>query len=82
MSWVPTAGADREAMLAAIGVDTIQDLFDTIPGGLRAQSWNLPQGRSEMAVRDMMGTMAARNAVCHTRFLKQCRGGMPEAVEG
>ncbi len=31
MRYLPKSPADREAMLAEIGVDSIEDLFETIP---------------------------------------------------
>jgi glycine cleavage system P protein (glycine dehydrogenase) subunit 1 len=61
MSWTPVTDADREAMLATIGVSSTDDLFDGIPESLRAKSWNVPEGQSEMAVRDHMARLAASN---------------------
>ncbi|MBN2308125.1 MAG: aminomethyl-transferring glycine dehydrogenase subunit GcvPA [Candidatus Hydrogenedentes bacterium] len=69
MTWVPTTAAEREEMLAVIGVTTVDDLFATIPESLRPKSWNLPAPESEMAVRRAMAGLSARNAVCHTSFL-------------
>ena len=48
MSWAPMTADDRAAMLAAIGVPSTEALFETIPAALRAKSWNLPAGQSEM----------------------------------
>lgn len=62
MSWAPATPAERDAMLDVIGMKTIDDLFASVPQHLRAKSWNLPAGLSEMSVRDEMTKMAGRNA--------------------
>lgn len=69
MSWIPTTETDRQEMLAAIGADDVEALFDTIPSALRMKSWDIPPGKSEMAVRDHIADLAARNDVHHTSFL-------------
>jgi glycine dehydrogenase subunit 1 len=54
--------ADRAEMLAAIGVDAIEDLFADVPDGLRlADGLDLPDGRAEQEVYDELRRMAARN---------------------
>ncbi len=54
---------DRAAMLEAIGVDSIDDLFSDIPGELRLdRPLELPDGRSETEVFDELSALAARNA--------------------
>jgi glycine dehydrogenase subunit 1 len=35
VSYISLTDADREAMLAAIGVDTVDALFEDIPAGVR-----------------------------------------------
>lgn len=62
MTWVPTTTSEREEMLAAIGHTSIDDLFAAIPVAMRAKSWNVPPGISEMATRDMMEKLANKNA--------------------
>lgn len=61
MTWTPATDNDKTEMLAAIGVSSIDELFDTIPEDLRAKSWDLPDGLSEMAVRDELEAIAATN---------------------
>jgi glycine dehydrogenase subunit 1 len=54
--------ADREAMLAAIGVGSLEDLFDAIPAAVRLQRpLDLPPGRPEQEVFDHLSSLAARN---------------------
>ena len=49
-------------MLDAIGVETIEDLFDAIPAGVRlGRPLDLPPGMSEQEVFDHLAGLAARN---------------------
>lgn len=69
MSWIPTTDTDRHEMLAAIGADTIESLFRSIPAPLRMKAWDIPPGMSEMSVRNHVADLAAKNDVSHTSFL-------------
>jgi glycine dehydrogenase subunit 1 len=69
MSWIPATEAEREAMLEVVGVDNADALFAAIPEALRMQSWDVPPGISEMAVRDAVTRLAVPNDVCSTSFL-------------
>jgi glycine cleavage system P protein (glycine dehydrogenase) subunit 1 len=55
--------ADLDAMLAAIGVDSVQEIFDRqIPDGVRLdRELELPSGRSEQEVFAHLAALAARN---------------------
>jgi glycine dehydrogenase subunit 1 len=55
--------ADRAAMLDAIGVDSIDELFADIPAELRlGRPMELPDGLSETEVFDRFSALAGRNA--------------------
>jgi glycine dehydrogenase subunit 1 len=55
--------ADRAAMLAEIGVDSVAELFADIPADLRLERpLELPDGLSEGEVFDQLRALAARNA--------------------
>jgi glycine cleavage system P protein (glycine dehydrogenase) subunit 1 len=55
--------SDREEMLAAIGVETVEDLFAQIPAGVRLdRPLALPDGAGEAAVYERLAALAARNA--------------------
>ena len=56
-------------MLSTIGVESLEDLFDTIPEDLRTSSWEVPPGMSEMAARDLLAQLAAKNNSRLTCFL-------------
>ncbi|MDE2049700.1 MAG: aminomethyl-transferring glycine dehydrogenase subunit GcvPA [Gammaproteobacteria bacterium] len=55
MAFIPHTRADVESMLAAIGVGSIEQLFDEIPANLRlAALSNVPEALSEMEVGRLM----------------------------
>src|SRR3712207_1726087 len=55
--------SDRAEMLAAIGVDSIDELFDGVPAEVRLdRPLELPAGLSEAEVYARMRELAARNA--------------------
>jgi glycine dehydrogenase subunit 1 len=63
---------DLQAMLAAIGAESLDDLFADVPEGLRLdRPLDLPPGRSEQEVFDELSALAARNrhADAETSFL-------------
>jgi len=54
--------ADRQAMLDAIGVGSVDELFAEIPDGVRLQRpLDLPAGLAEQDVYDHLASLAARN---------------------
>jgi glycine dehydrogenase subunit 1 len=61
MSYVPHTDADREQMLAAIGVDSVADLFVDIPQKLRFPELRLPAPLSEQEVRARLTELAESN---------------------
>lgn len=61
MSYVPHTEADRQQMLAAIGVETIADLFQDIPAALRFPELRLPAPLSEQEVRARLTELAETN---------------------
>ena len=55
MPFIPHTQADVDAMLAAIGVSNIEDLFDEIPDSLRAgELSDVPEGLNEQQVTRLM----------------------------
>ncbi len=61
MKFLPTSDAERAAMLSAIGVRTIDDLFAAVPEAVR-RAPDLPPPMSEIEIRRFIGGMASRNA--------------------
>ncbi|MGB5834449.1 MAG: aminomethyl-transferring glycine dehydrogenase subunit GcvPA [Thiohalocapsa sp.] len=59
MPFIPHTDDDVAAMLAAIGADSIDDLFDEIPAELRAKGLDgIPSGLSEMEIGRLMQARA------------------------
>ena len=63
MRYLPLTPDDREAMLAAIGVKSIDDLFVDVPAAARLDGpVDLPRVAGELEVERALGAMAAKNA--------------------
>jgi glycine dehydrogenase subunit 1 len=61
-TYTATTPQDLEAMLAAIGAESIDELFAAIPEGVRlARDLDLPPGQPEQAVYAHLRELAARN---------------------
>jgi glycine dehydrogenase subunit 1 len=61
VKFLPTSDADRTEMLRAIGVSSVDDLFASIPAEVRMAP-GLPAPLSEIEVRRLLGSLAAKNA--------------------
>jgi len=62
MRYLPHSDADRASMLEAIGAKTIDELFGTVPAGLRVKGGiDRPDHQPEFAVEAHMGALAAKN---------------------
>jgi glycine dehydrogenase subunit 1 len=61
MSFTPHTPEEIREMLAAIGVESIGDLFRPIPEELRVRSFDLPPGISEFEMMARLQEMAAQN---------------------
>ena len=61
-TYTAVTDADREAMLSAIGVSDVEELFDAIPADLRLdRPLDLPHGLPEQDVYAHLRALAARN---------------------
>ena len=69
MPYVPHTPSEQKAMLEAIGVSSMDDLFADIPVHQRPKSFDLPPGMSEMEVRQRLEALAAKNDIHLTCFL-------------
>jgi glycine dehydrogenase subunit 1 len=61
MNYVPHSERERRDMLAAIGVDRIEDLFADVPEKIRFPELNLPPALAEPDLVREMQALAARN---------------------
>jgi glycine dehydrogenase subunit 1 len=62
VTFAPHTADDVREMLATIGVDSLDALFDQLPGPVRLdRPLDLPDGRSELELMDELERLAARN---------------------
>ncbi|MBN1137648.1 MAG: aminomethyl-transferring glycine dehydrogenase subunit GcvPA [Anaerolineae bacterium] len=61
MSYIPHTDADRAAMLAAIGVERVEDLFHDVPEACRFPKLELPEPVSEMEIMAELQAMSEEN---------------------
>jgi glycine dehydrogenase subunit 1 len=85
MPFVPTTDAERDAMLAAIGASSTDDLFADIPPESAANPPAIPEGRSESEVYDRIHRLSHLNAhdlICflgggyYDHFIPACIDGL------
>ncbi len=69
MPFIPHTKDEVEAMLARIGVKTLDDLFADITPDLRPKSYDMPKGLSEMDVCKYFETLAEKNSTHVLSFL-------------
>ena len=69
MNYIPHTDKERQEMLKAIGVSSIDELFKDIKPELRPRSFDIPEGRSEFEVTRQMKKLAAKNATNLTSFV-------------
>ncbi|MFA9464146.1 MAG: aminomethyl-transferring glycine dehydrogenase subunit GcvPA [Velocimicrobium sp.] len=68
-SFVPATENDRQEMFAAIGIESMEELFEHLPREARLKDGlDLPKGMSEMEVRQKMESIAAKNKVFSVIF--------------
>jgi glycine dehydrogenase subunit 1 len=65
----PHAPEDRERMLAALGIASVDELFADIPEDLRASGLNLPEPEPELQLAARLQDLAARNRTDLASFL-------------
>ena len=70
MRYLPKSPAEREAMLAALGLDSAEGLFASIPAALRLRGGlAIPEGQSEYEIRDFFEDCARESARGYASFL-------------
>jgi len=69
MTYGPHTATDRERMLGALGLDSIDGLFDDIPAAMRASGLDLPAALDELSLARRLETLARRNQPGLTSFL-------------
>src|SRR3989442_1728999 len=70
MRYIPNSAADRQQMLAEIGIDSIEQLFSGIPERSRLRRLlNIPKALTEPELIDYFRERAAKNEVSPARFV-------------
>lgn len=57
----PHTAESRQQLLEEIGVESMDDLLKVIPKALREVKFDLPKGKTELEVRQLLQTLADRN---------------------
>lgn len=67
-SYQPSTREERQAMLEAIGCQSVDDLYAQVPPEMRLDHLDLPHGKSELEVRRILEGIAAKNTVFPSVF--------------
>ncbi len=67
-SYVPTSPEERESMLAAVGMKSLDDLYASVPEEVYRKEPVIPEGKSEMEVLAEMERLAGKNTVYRSIF--------------
>ena len=67
-SYQPSTQEERQAMLEAIGCQSMDDLYAQVPPEMRLDHLDLPDGKSELEVRRILEGIAAKNTVFPSVF--------------
>jgi len=59
--FIPHTDADRAAMLRAVGIGTLEDLFNDVPEKHRFPVLNLPPAQTEMEISSELQEMSLAN---------------------
>ena len=83
MVYGPHTASDRERMLAALGIDSVERLFEDIPPAVAAAGLDLPGPSSELEVSRELARLAARDRTDLVSFLGagMYRHHIPAAVD-
>ncbi|HKG56904.1 MAG TPA: aminomethyl-transferring glycine dehydrogenase subunit GcvPA [Candidatus Limnocylindrales bacterium] len=69
MPYGPHTADDRERMLGALGIESVDTLFDDIPPALRADGLRLPPPEPELQLSARLARLAGRNRTDLASFL-------------
>jgi glycine dehydrogenase subunit 1 len=69
MPYGPHTAADRARMLGALGLSSVDELFEDIPAALRASALDLPEPEPELELAARLSRLAGRNRTDLASFL-------------
>jgi glycine dehydrogenase subunit 1 len=83
MAYGPHTADDRSHMLGAMGLESVDALFEDVPAAVRADGLDLPPAQDELSLAVRMEALAARNRVGLASFLGAgaYRHHIPPAVD-
>ncbi len=86
MTFIPHSPKEREEMLAAVGLETLEDLFNDIPAKYRFPKLNLPPALTEMEAAAELGYLSMGNDNIRTDLVSFLGAGaynhyIPAAVD-
>ena len=67
-SYIPSTGEERQAMLQAIGLTSLDQLYDVVPAHVRVKDLDLPEGLSELEVSQVMAGLADKDKAFRSIF--------------
>ncbi len=76
MTYIPISPNERDAMLAAVGVKSLDALFDDIPASVRFPKLNLPPALSEMEAAGLLDALASSNENVRSDLVSFLGAGM------
>jgi glycine dehydrogenase subunit 1 len=62
MNYIPNTETDRQAMLQAVGVESVEALFEGVPAAVRFPKLDLPPALSEIEILAELQRLTAQNA--------------------
>ncbi len=66
--YLPSTASERADMLSAIGAASIDDLYAAVPPEVRGRALDLPEGKSELEIREAFSDLASKNTVFRSVF--------------
>lgn len=67
-SYIPSTRQERQEMLSAIGMSSTDELYAVVPESVRLKELNIPEGCTELEVREKITGMAGKNKVFSSIF--------------
>lgn len=67
-SYVPSTLIERKEMLTTIGLDSFEQLFSIVPSIMKVESLDLPEGKSELEVAEILSSIASKNKIFPSIF--------------
>lgn len=61
MNYVPHSEAERQEMLASLGLKSVEELFEVVPSQVRFPELKLPKALSELEATRLLGQLSAKN---------------------